>query len=82
MKVTIVHDSNDNAFVHKAGCADITRRAERKRSHLSSYTIEASTQQEAANDAWSDFIAEESMTEADALAYTRFLPCCDGLPAN
>ena len=78
MQVTIVHDSGYNASVHKAGCADIKRRAERKRSYLSSYTIEASSHQEAANDAWSDFIGE-SMTEEDALGYTTFLPCCDAL---
>ena len=79
MMVTIVHDSNDNASVHIAGCADIKRRAERKRSHLSSYDIEVSTQREAALDAWSDFVAEESMSEADAMDYTYFYPCCSGL---
>jgi hypothetical protein len=81
MKLTIVHDSDSNASVHRAGCADITRRAEKKRSHLSSYDTEAGTQQEAANDAWSDFIGE-SMDEEDALGYTTFLPCCSELPAR
>jgi hypothetical protein len=78
MRVTIVHDSDDNASVHIAGCADITRSAERKRSFLSSYTIDAETKQDAANDAWSDFIGE-SMDEDGALSYTYFYPCCDHL---
>lgn len=76
-KVTIIQDSDDYALVHRAGCADIARAA-RKRSFLSQWDIEASTKQEAANDAWSDFIGE-SMTEEDALGYTRFLPCTKGL---
>jgi hypothetical protein len=80
MQVTIVHTSDDNARVHKAGCAYITRTDQRRRDYLSSHTIEVTSQQAAAEDAWGDFVAEESMTEADALAYTRFLPCCDGLP--
>ena len=79
MKVTIVHNSDNDATVHRAGCADIRRREMRHRAYLSSWDTEVTSQQEAANDAWSDFIGE-SMTEADALAYTHFLPCTDGLP--
>lgn len=77
--VTIIQDSDENALVHRAGCADIARAA-RKRSFLSQWDIQASTEQEVANDAWSDFIGE-GMTEADALGYTRFLPCTAGLLA-
>jgi hypothetical protein len=77
MKLTIV--MNDNAHVHAAGCADIARRERRARQYLSDWDTDAATRQEAANDAWSDFIGE-SMTEADALAYTEFYPCCSALP--
>jgi hypothetical protein len=79
MLVTIIHDSDSNANVHKAGCADIKRKALIRRSYMSHWDAEVSSEQAAANDAWSDFIAEESMTEEDALAYTNFLPCTKGL---
>lgn len=78
MQVTIVH--GDNAHVHKAGCADLARRERKNRHYLSDYTLTVATRREAALDAWSDFVAEESMTEDDAIAYTEFYPCCDGLP--
>jgi hypothetical protein len=80
MQVTIVQTSDDNARVHKAGCADLTRRELRRRDYISHYTVEVSTRAEAVADAWSDFLAEESMTQAEADGYTEFLPCCDSLP--
>jgi len=80
VKVTIIQNSNENARVHIAGCADITRREKRDRGYLSSWDADVATRQEAANDAWSDFISEGSMTEEAALGYTAFLPCCDELP--
>jgi hypothetical protein len=81
VKVTIVQNSNKNARVHKAGCADIRRAEVKDRGYMSQWTIEAGTRQEAANDAWADFIDEGSMTEERALSYTEFLPCCAQLPA-
>ena len=82
MKVTIVQNSNTNANVHRAGCADIRRRERRDRGYLSSWDADVSSQQEAAGNAWSDFIAGGEMTEDDALGYTRFYPCCDNLPVR
>ena len=78
MQITIIHA--DNAHVHKAGCADIKRRERKSRHFLSEYSLTVESQREAALDAWSDFVAEESMTEDDAIAYTYFYPCCDELP--
>jgi len=82
VRVTIVQNSNENARVHKAGCPDIERREKRDRGYLSSWDAEVSTQREAAIAAWSDHVAEKSMTEEAALGYTAFLPCCDKLPAD
>jgi hypothetical protein len=80
MLVTIVQNSDEYALVHRAGCTDIKRREMRQRAYLSQWDADVATQQEAANDAWSDFIAED-MTEEAALGYTTFLPCCAELPA-
>jgi hypothetical protein len=80
VKLTIIHNSNRDAIVHAAGCADIKRRELRDRAYLSHWDADHASQQDAANDAWADFIAEESMTEADALGYTHFLPCVGDLP--
>lgn len=79
MQVTIIHTSDENVLVHKAGCDHIKRRGLNRRDYLSHYTTEVSSRQEAANDAWSDFIGE-SMNENDALGYTRFYPCAANLP--
>ena len=79
MWVTIVHTSDDGARVHKAGCADIKRRETKRRDFLSAYTVEVDSKRKAALDAWSDFVAEESMTEDGAMCYTDFLPCTEGL---
>lgn len=81
MKVTIVQNGDNNATVHRAGCADIKRREMTHRAYLSSWDADVATEQAAAGEAWSDFIGE-SMTEADALGYTRFLPCTAGLPSQ
>ena len=75
MLVTIIHNSESNVSVHRAGCADIKRRELRDRGYLSHYNAEVTSEQEAANDAWSDFIGEGSMTEAQALSYTYVYPC-------
>jgi hypothetical protein len=82
VKVTIVQNGDENAIVHKAGCADVRRHERHARAYLSDWDADVADRQAAANDAWSDFIAEESMTEADALGYTSFKPCCDDLPAE
>jgi hypothetical protein len=79
VKVTIVHDSDRNAIVHRAGCADITRRDTKRRSYLSHYDTEVTSERAAALDAWSDFL-RESMTEDQAVSYTSFMPCTNGLP--
>jgi hypothetical protein len=56
--------------VHKAGCADTTRRG--KRVH---WTFDAATLTEAAEEVASDFLDEGSMTIEDALADIHFAPC-------
>jgi hypothetical protein len=65
--------------VHRAGCRDIAK--ERKGS-TSDYASAHASQEEAAQDWWADFIAEESMTADDAMQYTDFMPCTAGLPVS
>jgi len=80
MRITQVYDPNGRGAelrVHRAGCADAVREA---RKATSSYTTEAASKREAAEDFYADFIDEGSMTAEDALGYTDFLPCTDGLP--
>lgn len=79
MELTIVHNSDTNAHVHKRGCADIRRRETRDRAYLSHWDTEHATRRAAARDAWSDFIGE-SMDEDDALTFTEIYPCCAELP--
>jgi hypothetical protein len=80
VKVTIIQNSDRNALVHKAGCADIRRRELRDRGYLSSWDADVTSQREAAVAAWSDHVSGGEMTRAAALGYTTFLPCCDELP--
>jgi len=77
MRVTIIHTINYDVRVHAADCRDIPKDLKR-RDYLSSWTIEADTEQQVANDAWSDFVGE-SMTEKQAMEYCHFLPCCKEL---
>src|ERR1700751_262353 len=81
MKVHVIYNPNAawgaEVRVHKAGCRDI---AKDKRGATSNYATAGETQREIAEDFWSDFIAEESMTREDAMSYTEFLPCTDDLP--
>jgi len=77
MRVHIVYLSGGQVRVHRAGCRDIGR--ERTR-HTTDYQIEVATQREAAEEFFSDFIAEGSMTPDDAWAETTVLPCTAGLP--
>jgi len=78
MNVTIIYKA-DIVRVHKAGCRDIDKD---KRRAVTVYTAEHATKQEVASDFYSDFIAEGSMSEDEALAYCDFLPCTHGLPEN
>jgi hypothetical protein len=82
VRVTIVQNSNKNARVHKAGCADITRQEKRDPGYLSSWDADVATRREAAIAAWSDHVGGGEMTGERALYYTTFLPCCDELPAG
>jgi hypothetical protein len=65
--------------VHRAGCRDI---AKEKRGATSDYSTAGDSQREIAEDFWSDFIAEESMTAEDAMQFTDFMPCCADLPLD
>jgi len=63
--------------VHRAGCRDIAKEV---KGSTSNYKTVVDSQEEAAQDFWADFIAEESMTADDAMTYTDFMPCCKDLP--
>lgn len=69
--VTIIYNG-DTVRVHAAGCRDAKRDA---RGATTTYTISASSLEEVAEDFYSDFIAEGSMTSDEAMGYTEFLPC-------
>jgi hypothetical protein len=84
VKVHIIYDPNQHTkagqhgvVVHKAGCADIKKAIATATSH---YLTDTESQKDAALDFWSDFIAEESMTETQAIEQTGFAPCTKGLP--
>ena len=62
MKVHLIYEPNGRGAevrMHKAGCRDISRDLRRCTSH---YELEVASQREAAEDFFSDFIAEESMS--------------------
>jgi len=84
VKVHIIYDPNQHTkagqhgvVVHKAGCADIKKAIATATNH---YLTDSESQKDAALDFWADFIAEESMTEAQAISQTGFAPCTKGLP--
>ena len=55
--------------VHRANCNDLPRNRFRA-------TGQGNTPEDAAVDNWSDFVESGEMTEAEASACCRFLPCC------
>lgn len=61
--------------VHADGCADLSRGRRGQTKGAGSWTIEAATMREAAIAISSDFIAEGSMTEDEALEHVYFAPC-------
>lgn len=63
--------------MHAADCRDI---AKDKRGAVTVYSIEAESCRAVAEDFYSDFIGEGSMTSEEALQYSIFLPCCKALP--
>ena len=80
MKLHLIHNQNRSGAevrVHRAGCRDIQLDL---RGSTSSDVFDAASQAEAATEWWGDFINEGSMTAADALGHTDFLPCTAGLP--
>lgn len=70
--LTIIYKA-DVIRVHGAGCADI---AKDSRGALTVYTATFTTLRAAAEDFYSDFIDEGSMTSDQAISYSHFLPCC------
>jgi hypothetical protein len=79
MPIHLIYNPNREGAevrVHKAGCRDIPRDL---RGSTSNYTTEATSQREAAEDFWADFIEEGSMDLQAAAGYTVFLPCTLGL---
>jgi hypothetical protein len=79
MEVHVIYNPNrkgPEVRVHRKGCADIQRDL---RGATSDYETEGTSQQFIAEDFWADFIDEESMTAAQAMRYTEFLPCTLGL---
>lgn len=81
MKVRVIYNPNRKGAevrVHAAGCKDIARDL---RGSTSNYPTAGESQKEIAEDFYGDFIEEGSMTEADAMYYTDFLPCTKGLQA-
>lgn len=80
MQVTILNMRTSAVHVHRAGCRDIERELPQTQDHDTSYTFDASSMTEVAEDYWSDIIAEGGMTEAEALEQVTFFPCCKDLP--
>ena len=85
MQVYVIYNPNGphakksaEVRVHKRGCRDIGR--ELRQNPTSHYSTAGETETEIAEDFWADFIEEESMTAADAMRYTEFLPCTRELP--
>ena len=82
MKLHLIYNPNSKGAevrVHRAGCRDIDRELKGHR-HTSDYVADFDSKQDAAEDFWADFIEEDSMTAADAMTYTEFLPCVGDLP--
>ena len=75
MQVTLIY-SGDDVRVHKAGCRDVDKD---KRRADTVYNMEANSFQDVANEFYSDFINEGSMTTDQALNYCNFAPCTAGL---
>jgi hypothetical protein len=90
MKVHVIYDPNrrggSEVRVHRAGCRDIQRdirpNPHSRHGATSHYETAGSSQREIAEDFYADFIEEESMTAAQAMDYTEFLPCTAGLPVE
>lgn len=78
MNVTIIYNADD-IRVHRTGCRDIDRET-RRRPPTTMYSLDAETRREVAEDFYSDFIHEGSMSSDEALGYSVFLPCCEALP--
>jgi hypothetical protein len=75
-------DKSGEVRVHLVGCRDIRRDIEggpKWSPATSDYETEGTSQQFIAEDFYADFIEEGSMTEADAMRHTTFLPCTLGL---
>jgi len=74
MKVQYVRDAHGDAEIHKAGCGHLAKLA--KWNADGPWIFDAETKRQAAIEIWSDHIySDESMTEDDAVHYTRFAPC-------
>jgi hypothetical protein len=82
MKIHLIYHPNrggSEVRVHKARCQGIAADILHGHGATSHYETEVHSQHEAAEDFYADFIAEESMTPAEAWAQTDFLPCTKGL---
>lgn len=77
MKLTVLIDGGNSGKwmeIHKTGCADLNK-FRHSDNHGLKWVEEHATKTEAAESFASDFIAEGSMTLADALADMHFAPC-------